>query len=94
MEFEKNKPTTAADIALADAPKVTLQPVHGDIHAEATNMNYSHQGEANFKFESESTDATADTLNRSHPHHRIALIIAIVTAIVFGSCLTALLILK
>lgn len=31
MEFEENKPTSDADRRLAEAKKLTLQPLHGDI---------------------------------------------------------------
>lgn len=87
MEFEKNKPATAEDIALADTPKVTLQPVHGEIRTEPINNNYTHQNEASFKFEAESTDAAAlaaGSGSAGHPRHGMAVIVSLATAVVFG----------
>lgn len=87
MEFEKNKPATAEDIALADTPKVTLQPVHGEIRTEPINNNYTHENEATFKFEAESTDAAAlapDSSSTGRSHHRMAVIVSLATAVVFG----------
>lgn len=34
MEFEDNRPTSEADRRLAEAKKLTLQPVHADIQPE------------------------------------------------------------
>ena len=34
MEFEDNRPTSEADRRLAEAKKLTLQPVHADVHPE------------------------------------------------------------
>lgn len=34
MEFEENRPTSEADRRLAEAKKLTLQPVHTDIQPE------------------------------------------------------------
>jgi hypothetical protein len=34
MEFEDSRPTSEADRRLAEAKKLTLQPVHADVHPE------------------------------------------------------------
>jgi hypothetical protein len=34
MEFEDNRPTSETDRRLAEAKKLTLQPVHADVHPE------------------------------------------------------------
>jgi len=90
MEFEHDKPATATDIALADAPKVTLQPYH-DVQTDPVITDRSHRNEGSFAFESESTSAAALTAQASaHPHHRTALIASLLTVIVFGLALAIL----
>ncbi|MES2875966.1 MAG: hypothetical protein V4678_00690 [Patescibacteria group bacterium] len=91
MEFEKNTPASAQDIALADTPKVTLQPVSSNVRAEAVMNNYSHQNEAAFEFETESTGTPAAASTTSHSHHKVALISAVLCATLFGAALYVLL---
>ena len=87
MEFEHDKPASAADIALADAPKVTLQPYH-DVQVDPVISDRSHRNEGSFEFESESTTAAALTAQATaHPHHHTALLVAVLTVVVFGLCL-------
>lgn len=90
MEFEKNKPVTAEDIALADAPKVTLQPTHAEVKAEPVNSNYTHENEATFAFETESTPTPVTSANEhptNHPHRKIAAVAATAIVFVFGLAL-------
>lgn len=90
MEFEHDKPATAKDIALADAPKVTLQPYH-DVDIPPVISDRSHRNEGSFEFETETTDAAALTAQASrHPHHQTALIAAVVTIVTFGTTLLVL----
>ena len=84
MEFERNTPATPQDIALADAPKVTLQPLNTEIHAESVQNNYSHNNEATFEFETEKTDGESVATNQRHPHTHIAAITSLACACVFG----------
>jgi hypothetical protein len=90
MEFEHDKPATAQDIALADAPKVTLQPYH-DVQADSVVADRSHRNEGSFEFESESTDAAALTAQSSTQPHRTALLAAIGTVVAFGVVLLVML---
>lgn len=90
MEFERNTPATAQDIALADSPKVTLQPVHGEVRVESTATNYAHQNEAIFEFESEATDAAAAQQPGTSSHHVTAIITAVAIAVIFGGGLSLL----
>lgn len=83
MEFEKNKPTTAQDIALADAQKVTLSPLHSEVAPEPLSTTYAHQGDGNFGFERESTASTSDSESK-HPHRSLAAAIAIYVSAVFA----------
>jgi hypothetical protein len=39
MEFEENKPTSDADRRVAEAKKLTLQPIHADIAPDAPHDN-------------------------------------------------------
>ena len=84
MEFEKNKPTTAQDIALADAPKVTLKPVHSDVAPEPLSTSYGQHNDNTFSFERDSTANTTDRASTKHPHHSLAAAIAIYAAAVFA----------
>lgn len=94
MEFEHDKPASAADIALADAPKVTLQPYH-DMQVDSVISDRSHRNEGSFEFESESTTAAALTAQATtHPHHQMAIIAAVFTVIVFGLLIFALFLLR
>jgi hypothetical protein len=90
MEFEHDKPATATDIALADAPKVTLQPQH-DVQTDPVIRDRSHRNEGSFEFETESTSAAALTAQSSeHPHRHTALFVAFGTVIIFGLALAGL----
>lgn len=88
MEFEKNAPTTAQDEALADAPHVTLQPVHGEVKADFSNTPAitGDETKRTFDFETESTAAAAVSNGRSasHPHRLTAILLAIVIALLFA----------
>ena len=83
MEFEKNKQTTAQDIALADAQKVTLVPVHSEIIPEPLSANYGRLNDGPVNFELESTEHIGDAPSK-HPHHSLAAAIAIYVAAVFA----------
>ena len=89
MEFEKNKPTTAQDIALADAQKVTLQPLHVDVAVEPISSHIYQQADATFAFEHEATVDTqrsrVGSITRSH--HLLAFVSAATTAVIFGGIL-------
>lgn len=87
MEFEKAKPATAQQVALADAPLMTVQPVHADVRPDVPNTNYTHQNEAVFEFESETTDQAAFRAGTAHPHHMTGIIVAATTASLFGGIL-------
>jgi hypothetical protein len=90
MEFEHDTPATAKDIALADAPKVTLQPYH-DVQVDSVVADRSHRNEGSFEFETESTDAAALSAQTSNlSHHHTALVAAIGTVVVFGAILLVL----
>jgi len=88
MEFETNKPTSSQDIALADAPHVTVEPLH-EVTPDLTNAPAIGNKEADrtFGFEAESTEAAAlsDTNRTAHPHHRLAAVIGLATALAFGA---------
>jgi hypothetical protein len=93
MEFEKNKPITADDIAMANAPHVTLEPAHGDIRPDVANIpNVARPDNRTFKFETESTAeiAAAAPSGVKHQHHSLALIFAIVTVVIFVAVLALL----
>lgn len=90
MEFEHDTPASAKDIALADAPKVTLQP-YNDVQVDSFVADRSHQAEGSFAFETETTDAAAQSAKTAAPsHHNTALAAAIGTVIVFAVALLAL----
>jgi hypothetical protein len=92
MEFEKNAPVTAEDVALADAQHVTVQPVHQEIHADLSDapLITSMESSRTFEFESEATTPSSDkSQSSSHPHRRIALLLAALIAILFAGGLYA-----
>jgi len=93
MEFETNKPTSSQDIALADAPHVTVEPLH-EVTPDLTNADLTNapaignkEADRTFGFEAESTEAAAlsDTNRTAHPHHRLAAVIGLATALAFGA---------
>lgn len=94
MEFEKNIPATAEEIALADAPKLTLQPNNADIAPEPLNSNHSHQNEAAFAFESETTDPANSLAPQANHSHATAALVAIGCAVLFGGAVAAALFLR
>jgi hypothetical protein len=97
MEFEKNKPATAQDMALADTPRVTLEPAHGDVRPDTPNVpNAARPDNRNFEFETESTaDAALSTGTVSHQsHHRFALVLTIITVLLFAAALAVLYLLR
>ncbi len=89
MEFEKNAPVTAEDVALADAPRLNLQPMHGEVKAEQIDTPHSAQV-GTFAFDAESTSADTDTspeaapASDAHPHKATALLVATGCVVVFG----------
>lgn len=93
MEFEKNTPATAEDIALADAPRLTLEPVNGDVKADQFNSVRTFSTET-FEFDTESTTPEAHDGNavsstpEPHPHRMTALLAAIGCVVIFGSLIT------
>ncbi len=94
MEFEKNIPATAEEIALADAPKLTLQPNNADIAPEPLNSNHSHLNEATFAFESEKTDPASNATPQVNHSHLTATLVAIGCAVLFSGALAAALFLR
>lgn len=94
MEFEKDIPATDEQIALANSPKVTVAPITADIQPEATNNNFTHQNEAAFTFEAESTDPSAIVAPSAENHHIVALLIAGTCALCFAAGLAAALFLR
>lgn len=93
MEFEKNAPTTAQDIALADAARVTLQPMHGDIKPDSITSTAiaTDATRESFEFETESTAPAAMSSSKltDHPHHTMAIIIALISMLTFGGMMSA-----
>lgn len=87
MEFERNTPTTAQDIALADTPRLLLDPLHSDVHADLSNAPRLQNGDVarTFEFETESTAvaATSSAKNSSAAHHRTAALLGAGTALLF-----------
>jgi len=83
MEFESNTPPSDREIALADAPRLSIQPVHIDRLPEATSIDRSRRNDRTFEFERETTTETA--IQSSHPHHRTAIIAGVACAVLFCS---------
>lgn len=79
MEFEKNIPPTAEDIALADIPKVTIHPLHKDLSLDSRSFDRSHSNEGTFSFEHETTEQHThnESSLQQHPHRTIALTAAL-----------------
>ena len=82
MEFEDSPAVTDKDRAQADAPRVNLQPIHGDVELKESPQfsRFSQaqgQGRA-FSFETETTETAAKEANGQHggAHHHLALITA------------------
>jgi hypothetical protein len=97
MEFEKNRPTTAQDIALAEIPHVTVEPAHRDIRPDVSNSPHmARPDNRNFEFETESTAQTALTTATpsAHPHRNFALLVTIVTVVLFAAALAVLYLLR
>lgn len=97
MEFEKNKPATADDITLADAPRVTLEPTHGDLSPGIGNSPNAagRPDNRNFEFETESTaEAALSTPSSRHPHRKTALLFTLLTVILFAAALAVLYLLR
>lgn len=62
MEFEENKPTSDADRRLAEAKKLTLQPIHADITPDTlpdTELAAHHVNEPAIANISNDTEAAA-----------------------------------
>jgi hypothetical protein len=62
MEFEENKPTSDEDHRLAEAKKLTLQPVHADIMPDAlpdTELGARHLNEPAIANMANDTEAAA-----------------------------------
>ena len=90
MEFEKDTRASAQEIALADAPHVNVEPAHGDVRPDTTNIpNAARPDNRNFEFETESTADLAESSGTKsrHSHHRLALVLAIGTVMLFGAAL-------
>jgi hypothetical protein len=86
MEFEKNKPTTQRDIVLANAARVTLQPFHKDIHAEAVSNDYmsSHDVHA----DGEATDPTDQSgASTGVRHQKFAAIVTMFVSVLLAAAL-------
>jgi len=98
MEFEKDKPATAEDIALANVPRVKLEPAHDGLRPDIGNSPNaaSRPDNRNFEFETESTAdaAMADTTRSRHPHHSVALVLTILTVVLFLAALAVLYIMR
>ncbi len=93
MEFERNAPTTAQDVALADTPRLSLDPLHTDIQADLSNAPHLANDEAarTFEFETESTAAAAKSrTDGSTSHHRTAALLGAATALLFISSIVVL----
>lgn len=93
MEFERNAPTTAQDVALADAPRLSLNPLHGDVRADLSSAPRLGSASATqpFEFETESTAAAAKShTSGSTSHHRTAALLGAATALLFISGLIVL----
>jgi hypothetical protein len=88
MEFEKNTAPTAEDIALADAPKVTVQPLHAEIPIDP--VTYHYQQEKTFTFESEKTDGTKWRSKFGQHQHHFAAVTSIGIVVVFAASLSIL----
>lgn len=85
MEFGKSTKVSAEDVALADAPRVALQPVHRDIRSQTPTVQDS-EVVSGFAFEQESTAEAAIVKPAKHPHHSTAVIVSIcVTAVFVGA---------
>ena len=95
MEFERNAPTTAEDLALADTPKVTIQPAH-ELEAMPVIADRSHRTDGSFPFETESTAPAALTSSElnSRAHHRLALTVSTVIVLVFFAAVVSLFLLR
>jgi|GEM_PF-2069590 len=97
MEFERNKPTTAEDIALADAPRVTIQPMDANVAPDLAMVPGIGNLEArrNFEFETESTTAQALSSSGRRPsHHYLAILVGLLTVVVFGGAIALLYLLR
>lgn len=87
MEFEKDKPASAEEIALADAPHMSVNPAHSDIQPNAANVpSAARPDNRNFEFETESTAelAMSNAGGKRQSHHRNALVLALLTVVLFG----------
>lgn len=93
MEFEKNAPATAEEIALANAPKITVQPLSNNITPGLLNTNRSHANEATFVFEAETTETQVND-GTEKPTHTVAIVIAGACALCFAAGLAAALFLR
>lgn len=90
MEFEKDKQASDEEIALADAPHMSVNPAHGDIQPNVANIpNAARPDNRNFEFETESTAelAMSSAGDKPQPHHRTALVLALLTVLLFGAAL-------
>jgi len=96
MEFEKDVAPTDAEIALADTPKLTVAPTVAHIEPEPINTNHSHQNEAMFSFESESTDQSKmdPTKSNNINHHATALLVSVGCTAVFVAAIASFLLLR
>ena len=87
MEFETNDEPSNEAVALAQAPKVMLQPIHS---IEAAPMSAQHDPavERTFDFERETTTAmTAVPAHDDTTNHKTALAVAALCALVFVAIL-------
>lgn len=95
MEFEHDTPATARDITLANTQHVSVQPLN-DIRPDMASAPgiIDTSTRRTFEFEKESTAPAASVAHGMHHGHRTALVCGIVTAVLFGGALMALLVLR
>lgn len=97
MEFEDNRPATTEEIALANAPRLTLKPTHSDVAPEPLNTTLPRQDEPNFAFDAESTQQVITAEPQAEPRaqtHKTALIVSVGCALLFACALTGMLVLR
>ena len=89
MEFEKNTPATDAQIALAETPRLTVQPQHVNLKIDQAEHGFSQTpGSLTFEVETTSALSPATTPTNSHPHKLFAFAVAALSACLFAGALT------
>lgn len=78
MEFEKNAPTTAQDIARSEIPHMTVEPMHRSIEPEFIDApsGITTEAKQGFSFEAESTAGLAAETKPHKSHHLKAITVA------------------